>query len=357
MLTNNNVPEAKNPGKQQSQTQVYLTGKGGPSVLQLVESSLPTPQTGEVRVKVLAAGVAYSEVMQRYGLYPGQPKPPYTPGYDVAGVIDAVGTGVNGWSVGQRVAALTVFGGYAKYICLNAEKLVSLPAEVDPVEATSLVLNYVTAYQMLHRIAKVQSGQAILVHGAAGGVGTALVQLGKLAGVKIYGTASTTKQKLVSDLGATPIDYKTQNFVRRVVELNGGGVDAVFDAVGGSHLDQSFKALRKGGILIGYGVQSVALGHTSLAKAMVTTMLPTVGRLKLWSVLPTGRRAIFFGIDAKAHLDWFKQDLAALVKLLVEGQIKPVIAARLPLSQVGHAHELMEKGQVEGKIVLLPQEA
>ena len=356
MIPLDNNTQTEKTSQVQTQTLVQLTRKGGPEVLKLVEAAMPAPQTGEVRVKVLAAGVAYAEVLQRYGLYPGQPKMPYTPGYDIAGVVDAIGAGVKGWKVGQGVATLTKFGGYTQYICLPAETLVPIPNEIDPTEATSLVLNYVTAYQMLHRIAKVQAGQSILVHGAAGGVGTALLQLGKLAGLKMYGTASTTKQKLVADLGATPIDYKTQDFLTRIKELTDNGVNAVFDHIGGTHLDKSFKALRKGGTLVGYGVQSVALDNTNLVKAMLTTMLPTVGRLSLWSALPTGRHAAFFSIDTKKHPDWFKQDLTALVELLAAGQIKPIIGARMPMSQVVRAHELVQKAQVEGKLVLLPQE-
>lgn len=351
----NTTTQTEKAGEAQTQVQVRLIRKGGSAGLQLVETSIPTPKADEVRVKVLAAGVAYAEVMQSYGLYPGQPKLPYTPGYDIAGVIDAIGADVSDWQIGQPVVALTIYGGYAQYICLPSTKLVGLPSTIDMAEAASLALNYVTAYQMLHHVAKMQGGQSILVHGAAGGVGTALLQLGKVAGLKMYGTASTTKQKLVLDLGATPIDYTKDDFVARVTGLNGSGVDAVFDHIGGAHLAQSFKVVGKGGILVGYGVKVSRPESTNLTKAMLTTMLPTVGRLFLWSALPNGRRATFSSINTKKYLALSKQDLTTLVALLADGHIQPIIAARLPLSQVAQALDLVEKAQVKGKVVLLPQ--
>nr|MBA2677920.1 alcohol dehydrogenase catalytic domain-containing protein [Ktedonobacteraceae bacterium] len=195
-------------------SRVLLTKFGEPAdAFQMVEDDLPEPGEGQVRVKILATGVAYADVMMRRGVYPGAPPLPFTPGYDMVGVIDAVGPGVEALSSGQMVAALTFFGSYSQYISLPAQNLVVVPEGVDPVEASCLPLNYFTAYQLLHRIANVKPGERILVYGAAGGVGTALLQLGRLAGLQVYGTASSSKQELITQLGAIPLDYKREDVV------------------------------------------------------------------------------------------------------------------------------------------------
>ncbi len=202
---------------------VLLTRFGEPAeAFQMVEDDLPEPGEGQVRVKILATGVAYADVMMRRGVYPGMPRLPFTPGYDMVGVIDAVGLGGRAFSPGQLVVALTVFGSYSQYICLSAEDVVVVPEGVDPVEASCLPLNYFTAYRMLHRIARVKPGERVLVYGAAGGVGTALLQLGSLAGLQVYGTASSSKQELLTQLGATPLDYTREDVVARVRALTGG---------------------------------------------------------------------------------------------------------------------------------------
>src|SRR5947209_16233220 len=235
---------------------IIITHPGGPEVLQVVEDDVVEPQPGMVRVKVLTAGVAFADVALRRGTYPKQASGPVTPGYDIVGVVDKIGADVTGFTPGQRVAALTGMGGYTEYICLPHTELVPVPDELDPAEAVSLVLNYVTAYQLLHRIAKVKPGERILIHGAAGGVGTALLQLGKLSNLEMYGTASSSKQALISALGGTPIDYQHEDFVERVQSLTGDGVDVVFDAVGGENLERSYHTLRVGGRLVGYGMRA-----------------------------------------------------------------------------------------------------
>src|SRR5580704_7451780 len=197
---------------------VVISGLGGPEVMKVVEEEMPEPEAGQVRVTVLAAGVAYADILIRRGLYPDQPPFPCTPGYDIVGEIDAVGEGVTEFRVGQRVAAMTMIGGYSQFTIVPAEHLVAVPDGLDAAEAVSLVLNYVTAYQMLHRVAHLRAGQRMLVHGAAGGVGTAALQLGKIAGLEMFGTASAAKHDLVRELGATPIDYRTEKFAERIRE-------------------------------------------------------------------------------------------------------------------------------------------
>ena len=218
---------------------VVVTRHGGPDVLQVVEDDLPEPQTGEVRVKVLTAGVsAYDLMLRRSGVLPGTPRVPYTPGGDVVGVVDKLGEEVSTVEPGQMVAggtwSLGVGGGYAEFICLPASELVTVPSGLDPAEAVCVVVNYLTAHMAMHRTANIRSGERILVHGAAGGVGTALLQLGKLAELEMYGTASKYNHELVSALGATPIDYRTEDFCERIRSLTGDGVDAVFDPIGGA---------------------------------------------------------------------------------------------------------------------------
>ena len=329
---------------------------GGPQVLQLREDELPEPKAGEVRVKILAAGVAFPDILIRLGKYPGVPPFPLTPGYDLVGVVEKCGRSVKERTAGQMVAALTQFGSYSQYICLPEREVVPVLEQIDPAEAVSLVLNYVTAFQMLHRAARVKAGERILVHGAAGGVGTALLQLGHLLHLDMYGTASTAKQQVVASLGAIPIDYTKEDFVVRIRALTGDGVDAVFDAIGGKHFHQSFQALRSGGRLIGYGFTLENLRGGDL----LSGLLRTWPKLASWSILPNGKRAQWYAIAGaligmkNRHPEWFREDLTKLIALLAEGKIKPVIAERLPLEGVIHAHELLEHSQIQGKLVLLP---
>ncbi|NOK72353.1 MAG: Quinone oxidoreductase [Chloroflexi bacterium AL-W] len=335
------------------QQQAIITRVGAPEVLQVVERDMPQPKKGQVRVKVLAAGVAFADVLMRYGKYPGTPPIPFTPGYDIVGVVDTCGTGVSTVQVGQTVAALTQFGGYAQYVCLPEQELLPIASGLDPAEAVSVPLNYGTAYQMLHRNAQIKAGGRILVHGAAGGVGTALLQLGKLAGLEMYGTASKPKHKLVTGLGGTPIDYKNEDFVARVNELTGDGVDAVFDPVGGRNFNRSFQVLRRGGRLVAYGFSSMLDPNGDSPLKLAKSLFD----LSFWSLLPNGKKASFYMITRfkEQHPDWFRDDLITLFTLLQSKKIKPLVGARLPLSKAAQAHELIESARLTGKIVLLPQ--
>jgi NADPH:quinone reductase-like Zn-dependent oxidoreductase len=338
------MPEQKN-------ARVVITGLGGPEVLKWVEEYLPTPGAGEVRVRILAAGVAFADVLMRRGLYPGTPKFPFAPGYDIVGEVDALGDGVSHFKIGQRVAALTMIGGYSGYTVVPASRLVSVPSGLDPAEAVSLVLNYVTAHQMLHRVAKLREGQRVLIHAAAGGVGTAALQLGELAGFEMFGTASKPKHALVASLGATPIDYRSENFVVRLRELAPGGVDAVLDPIGGRNWWASYGCLRKGGALVCYGSQA-ALSEGKLAAGFG---FATLGLVK---ILPDGKRASWYNVKSLSDTspEMFREDLTRLFDLLCQQKIRPVIAGRFPLKEAARANELLEKAQLSGKLVLLCQE-
>jgi len=334
---------------------VVVSRHGGPDVLQVVEEGLPEPGAGEVRVKVLAAGVSAFDLMyRRSGRLPGTPKLPYTLGEDIVGIVHELGEGVSGLEPGRRVAggtwALGLGGGYAEYVCLPAGELVPVPDGVDPAEAVSLVANYLTAHMHLHRYADVQTGGRVLVHGAAGGVGSALLELGRLAELEMYGTASERNQGLVASLGATPIDYRNEDFVERIHSLTGDGVDAVIDPVGGARqLWRSYRTLRQGGRLVWLG-SAATKGKTPWAGLF---SLPMIGLLKL---IPDGRNVPLcpdLGKFADAHHDWYRGTLGELLGSLAAGEIQPVVAERIPLAEAARAHQLLERGGHAGKFVLV----
>jgi NADPH:quinone reductase-like Zn-dependent oxidoreductase len=334
-----------------SYQRVIIPRHGHAEVLQLIEEvELPFPNPDQVRLRVLAVGAVYTDVLIREGMYPGIPKPPFSPGYEVVGEIDQLGEAVTGFALGQRVVALTVTGGYSEYLCVAADELVPLPDGVDANEAACLVLQYVTAYQLIHRVAKLQSGQRVLIHGAGGGVGTALLEIGQILGLEMYGTASATKQDLVWRLGGIPIDYQHEDFVQRVRTLSQNGVDAVFDGIGGGHLWSSYNALAPGGHLLSYGFSAAMQSQQRQLAFAATFGLMTA--LKLW---PDGKRVSFYSITGlkQAHPDWFKQDLAILLNWLAAGRIRPVIAQRLPLREAVAAHQLLDRGAVAGQLVLV----
>ena len=340
-------------------TRIVVARYGGPDTLQVVEEGCPEPKPDEVRVRVLAAGVALPDVLAREGVHPETPRPPFTPGWDLVGEVDRLGDGVTGLHPGETVAAMPISGAYSEYVCLPHTELVPVPSGLDAAEAVSLVLNYITAYQMLHRSARVKPGERALIHGAAGGVGTALLQLGRLAGLEMYGTCSSRGTADVSALGATPIDYQRHDFVKEILRLTGDGVDAVFDPIGGPHLWESRKALRRGGKVVGYGLS------TSLRGKGLTSSRP--GRRQRFRgtavfafyiaggwLLPGRKRVVPYSIQTLKRVKpaLFRQDLITLFDLLRQQKIKPVIARRFPLTEARQAHELLEQGGVVGKIVL-----
>lgn len=326
---------------------IAVTRHGGPEVLQAIQKETTPPGTGEVLVRTLAAGVSGYDLMLRKARFPGFPKPPFIPGVDIVGVVEEVGEDVDAIGVGDTIAALLPFeGGYAEAAVLPADRAVLVPEGVQPPEAVCVVANYLTAYAMLHRAAKVQSGDRILVHGAAGGVGTALVELGRLAGLEIYGTASSHNHELVASLGATPIDYRNEDFVTRIRTLTADGVDAVFDPIGGAkQLWRSYRTLRPGGRLVWFGVAATAKVGVKVIPASLVTRL-------LLSLLPDGKKAPM-PPDASKTTDWYRETLTLLLDLLAAGKIEPVITARFPLTEAARAHEMLETGGHAGKVVLV----
>lgn len=334
---------------------IIISRKGGLNVLQLIEEPIPVPKQGEVLVRVLCAGVAAADLAMREGIYPGKtPKIPFTPGYDICGVIEKVGDGVIHLAAGQRVVALTIVGGYCEYLCLPATQLCVIPAEIDSTQAAALVLNYLTAWQMLHRFARVQTGERILVHGAAGGAGSALLELGRLAGLESYGTASTSKQEFIKQLGANSIDYTKQNFVKEIKRLAQSGVDAVFDPIGGAHWGQSYQSLRPGGRLVAYGLgTAMPGGRVSIPKFLAALLtMPRYSPLTLFNHNKVVM-GYFIHTLVQQRPEWFAPDLAQLIDLLAQQKIAPIVGERIPLAEADRAHELMGKKAVLGKIVLI----
>jgi len=341
---------------------IIVTHYGGPDALQVLEEERPEPKKGEVRVRVLAAGVAMPDIMARQGIHPETPRVPYTPGWDLVGEVEQLGNGVSGVEPGQIVAAMPIHGAYAQFVCLPQSELVPVPSGLDAAKAVSIILNYITAYQMLHRSAKVKPGQRVLFHGASGGVGTALLQLGRLAKLEMYGTCSSRGASAVSELGGIPIDYQHQDVVKETRRLTSEGVDAVFDPIGGPHLWHSREALRPGGRVVGYGNttalrgEGLGSGRTGRRNRLHGIPIYALYIAGGW-LLPGRKRIVPYSIQTLKRLRpaQFRQDLVALLGLLQQQRIQPLIAQRFPLTEARRAQELLEKGGVIGKIVLVPE--
>ena len=324
---------------------VMLTRKGGPEVLQLVDLPVAPPGPGQLRVRVRAAGVGSTDLTMLRGNYPFAPKIPFVPGYEVAGAVEAIGPGVTGFEVGQHVAALTVYGGFAELIVREAADFLPIPEGVSDRDAAAVILNYGTAWQMIHRVAKAKSGETALVTGAAGGVGTAALQLLRLAGLKTYGAASAAKHATVRSLGATPIDYRAGPIDRLVRALEPGGVDYAFDAVGGANIGACISALRPGGTLVGFGFMG-APGMLSQAAMFANIFIGA--RLR-------GRVGKFYGITMLYRKDPkpLREDLLKIFALLAANKIDPLVTRTFPLAEARQAIELLAAGSVEGKLVLI----
>ena len=322
---------------------VVLTRRGGPEVLQVQEKVLRTPEKSEVQIKVLACGVGRTDVAMRYGYYPFAPKIPFVPGYEIVGLVAAVGSDVSHFKIGDTVAALTVYGGYSEFIYLKEDDLLAVPANVKPDEAVAVILNYCTAHQILHRVLRVNNGDKVLITGASGGVGSALLDLGKLAGLKMYGTASVHKHASIKQYGAIPVNYASEDWIDELNTMEPEGLDCVIDGIGGQYIRQGFDILKKGGRLVEYAYPDF--------KGMLSGLL----KLKLLNLTPNGKSGEFYGISANYKKDktTIHDDLEELFNLLKDGKIKPTISKRFPILEAARANTLLESGKVSGKIVLV----
>ena len=325
---------------------IVVTKRGPPENLQITECDLRDPSAREVRVKVLATCVCLPDVQARYGLSPFAPKLPFVPGYAIIGVVDAVGPGVTQAAPGTKVAAYLIIGGYAEYIYLRENQLIPVPPSLNPAEAVPLLLNYLTAYQALHRSVKVKAGDKVLLIGASGGCGTAFLDLGRLAKLKMYGIASKSKHAILVEYGATPIDYRTEDFTEVIRRAEPSGLDVVFDGMGGDYIDKACKVLRRGGVLVEYGNPLSLRGLLRVfAKILVLNLLPNGRKVK-----PYGAGAVLFNRKP------FLEDWAVLFQLFEEGKIRPVISGEFPLLEAARANALLESGQVVGNLVLVAPE-
>ncbi|MBN1121158.1 MAG: zinc-binding dehydrogenase [Anaerolineae bacterium] len=331
---------------------VVATRLGSPKVLEVTENELRAPAKDEARIKVLAASVCRPDITVRRGeaLYTGTPlgqKVPFVPGYSIIGTVDAVGEGVTRTKVGSRVGALMAVGGYSEVVYWKANRLIPVPETLDPAEAVPLILNYIVAYQVMHRAAKVKPGRSALIIGASGGIGTALLELGRLAGLKMYGIASKGKHEIVTEYGAIPIDYKKQDFVEVIREAEPGGLDYVFDGMMTvDYIRPAYSLLKRGGKMVSFG-----------EPPGFSTLFRVLGQFALSHLLPDGRTykpygTSFYTFNQRPYL----KDWATLFDLLEEGKIRPVIAAKFPILEAAKANELLESGTVIGNIVLLSPE-
>jgi NADPH:quinone reductase-like Zn-dependent oxidoreductase len=321
---------------------VVVPARGGPEIIKIIEKELADPGVGEARVRILATPLTQDDVAVRVGNRPWLAEPPFVPGYSILGAVEATGPDVSRIAVGDRVVALTKFGGHAEYITLPEKELVHVPETLDPAEAVVLVLNYLVAYQILHRVAQVKAGDKVLIVGASGGCGTAFLQLGVLAGLKMYGLASPSKHDILRADGATPIDYHTQDFVDVISEAEPEGIDFVFNGMAEEYVKRGMKVLGRGGVFVQYG-----------APQSKSAFYRFIGQFLYYNLLPNGKKIKGYGTH-RLGVDLFAEDWGALFKLLEEGRIKPVIERRFALEEIIQANELLESGRVTGNIVILP---
>ncbi|MGF1908749.1 zinc-binding dehydrogenase [Vibrio kasasachensis] len=321
---------------------------GAPNCLELQTQKLSSLGANEVRIKVFAAGVGWADIMARRGGYPLAPKPPFIPGYDFSGVVDEVGSQVTDFNIGDYVVGLNPqFGCYSKYLSIPADLLVKFPKHLDPAKVCSLPLNYLTAYCMLFNKANIQSQQSILVHSAAGGVGSALVQLARRSGVNVLGTASSNKHAVVANHGAIPIDHKTEDFVKVVRSKYQQGIDAAFDPIGGKNLNRSFSAVKQGGVVVSYGFSGGQFGG-------LLNMISGAIQLTMLNLIPNGKKAFFCALPSEVNKNkqWYREALTSLIGMLDRKEIDPIVSHTVPLAEIQKAHELLESGTTIGKVIV-----
>ncbi|MFD3377359.1 MULTISPECIES: medium chain dehydrogenase/reductase family protein [unclassified Streptomyces] len=340
-----------------SVTEIVLPGTVEPDGLELRTRDLPAPVKGQVVLRMDATGVSFAEQQMRRGTYYDQPPFPFVPGYDLVGTVMSVGPEADAALIGRRFAAVTKTGAWTSHLLVDAADLMPVPDGVDAAAAETVLVNGVTAWQMLHRVAKVRVGGTIVVLGANGGVGSTLVQLARHAGITVIGTASTRHHTTVTELGAAPVDYRDPQMYDRIRELAPDGVDAVFDHVGGTGIEQSWQLLRRGGALVSYGSAATKdnEGNSQLP------VLKLFARLAAWNSLPNGRSAQFYNFWAskrRCRASWqqrMSEDLTQVLRLVADGALTPQIAAKIPLSDAASALTLAESRTVAGKIIIVPE--
>jgi NADPH:quinone reductase-like Zn-dependent oxidoreductase len=334
--------------------QVVIVRHGPPEVLTLREAPDPVPGDGEIRIAVSAAGINFADILARLGLYPDAPKPPVVVGYEVSGVVDAVGPNVTRLRVGDRAVALTRFGGYADRVVVPEWMAFPIPAAMDANVAAAIPVNYATALIALYQMSNLSAGETVLVHGAGGGVGIAATQLARLRGATVIGTASAAKHEAIRQHGVQhAIDYRNADVVAEVRRLtNGRGVDVVLDPIGGKSFAKSYGLLAPLGRLVMYGVSSVAAGERRSLWRAVTTLM-RMPKFKPLSLMNRNRGV--FGLNL-GHLWGEQRKLGEAVTFLVAevaaGRLQPVVARTFPLERAADAHRFMQSRSNIGKVIL-----
>ena len=336
---------------------VWISRPGGPEALEVRETADPEPGPGQVRVRVSAAGLSFADVMAAQGLYPDAPQPPCVVGYEVAGVIDALGERSRGYAPGQRVLAMTHFGGHADVVCVPAEQVLGIPDAMSFEDAAAVPVNYLTAYHMLFRVAGVRPGERVLVHMAAGGVGTAVLQLCRTVDdLEVFGTASAAKHEVLRAEGcAHPIDYHVTNYAAEVRRLTGGeGVDIVLDPLGGNDWRKGLKLLRPGGRLVAYGFANLASGQRRRPARMAAQVagIPLLTPLQLMN-----HNRTVSGVNIGrlwGQIGALREELQAVLALWDQGKVRPHIDTTYPFAEAAAAHRRILQRQNIGKILLRP---
>jgi NADPH:quinone reductase-like Zn-dependent oxidoreductase len=321
-----------------------VLGRESHGRIEKTELPILAPGPGQVLIKVERAGVAFGDVIRSAGTIMRIKSYPMVPGYDVAGRIEEVGAGVAALEKGDSVAAFCQTGGYAQYLTIDASLVLELPDSLDFDKAVALNLNYLTAWQMMFRVAKLKRGDSALALSAAGGVGTAILDIARHEGIGMFGATSAGKLDLVRGLGADAIDYKAADYVDYVLAKKPGGVDAAFEALGPASAARTREAVARGGSLVMFGY----LGTYS-SGAIFSEIMPKALGLIAFS---KGRKVSLYGIDPRKRKAWYREDLAKLLQLAAERSLDPVIDSVLPLERAMEAHERLASGRVRGKIVL-----
>ena len=340
---------------------VVITKHGGPDVLKVEERPDPPVNAGEVRIAVRASGVNFADLMARSGVYPDAPKPPSVVGYEVAGEVESVGDGVEGYAVGDRVVAGTRFGGYAELVSVPVEgQVLRLPDSLSFEQGAAIPVNYATAYAGFVIMGGIRKGDRVLIHAAAGGVGIAATQVAKDVGAEIFGTASASKHDAIRAQGVHhPIDYRSADFADEVMKItNGEGIDVVMDAVGPSSFKRSYSVLRQGGRLIMFGLSEVQTGEKrdlpAVLKGLVRMPLATMPWWKSLSVMNENKGV--FGLNMLSW--WDREGLARALEPLeagvASGAYIPVVAEAFPFDRAADAHRFIGEGKNVGKVVLTP---
>jgi NADPH:quinone reductase-like Zn-dependent oxidoreductase len=340
---------------------VVITKHGGPEVLQVQERPDPPVGAGEVRIAVKAAGINFADTMARTGLYPDAPKLPSVVGYEVAGEIETVGDGVEDHKVGDRVFAGTRFGGHAELVTVRSDFAYPLPKSLSFEQGTAFPVNYATAQAGLVVMGGLDPGERVLIHAAAGGVGIAAIQIAKLRGAEVFGTASASKHDAIRAQGADhAIDYRNLDFAEEVMRITGGeGIDVAFDALGPSSFKKDYEILRPGGRLIMYGASEAQTGETrNLLSAARTALKAPLATMPWWKSLGVlNENKGVFGLnmlhwlDSEGNLD---RVFEPLIPHFEKGELQPVVAEAFPFDRAGDAHRFIAERRNIGKVVLVP---